>query len=131
MDALDIKKPCYGCLYGRRHCTAGALKVPDRVLSLILTSTFASVSLAFKKALNLICELKEDTDPAVLKQLNLWMTYGQYTQIHHPEKIEKSIEERCIVPFIPNALCMPIRHSVGHASATIQQAGCMSLKCRY
>ena len=23
MDALDIKKPCYGGLYGRRHCTAG------------------------------------------------------------------------------------------------------------
>ena len=76
-----------------------ALKVPDRVLSLILTSTFASVSPAFKKALNLICELKEDTDPAVLKQLNLWMTYGQYTQIHHPEKIEKSIEEDAAYPY--------------------------------
>ena len=24
MNTLDIKKsPCYGCLYGRRHCTAG------------------------------------------------------------------------------------------------------------
>ena len=104
-------------------------EVPDRVLSLILTSTFASVSPAFKKALNLICELKEDTDPAVLKQLNLWMTYGQYTQIHHPEKIEKSIEEDAAYPYP-----MPVyayKAQCGHASATIQQADCMSLKCLY
>ena len=88
MDALNIKKAhVMGVSMGGAIAQQVALKVPDRVLSLILTSTFASVSPAFKKALNLICELKEDTDPAVLKQLNLWMTYGQYTQIHHPEKI--------------------------------------------
>lgn len=27
------------------------------------------------------------------------MTYGQYTQIHHPEKIEKSIEEDAAYPY--------------------------------
>ena len=100
MDTLDIKKAhVMGVSMGGAIAQQVALKVPDRVLSLILTSTFASVSLAFKKALNLICELKEDTDPAVLKQLNLWMTYGQYTQIHHPEKIEKSIEEDAAYPY--------------------------------
>ena len=100
MDALDIKKAhVIGVSMGGAIAQHVALKVPDRVLSLILTSTFASVSPAFKKALNLICELKEDTDPAVLKQLNLWMTYGQYTQIHHPEKIEKSIEEDAAYPY--------------------------------
>lgn len=100
MDALDIKKAhVMGVSMGGAIAQQVALKVPDRVLSLILTSTFASVSPAFKKALNLICELKEDTDPAVLKQLNLWMTYGQYTQIHHPEKIEKSIEEDASYPY--------------------------------
>ena len=100
MDTLDIKKAhVMGVSMGGAIAQQVALKVPDRVLSLILTSTFASVSPAFKKALNLICELKEDTDPAVLKQLNLWMTYGQYTQIHHPEKIEKSIEEDAAYPY--------------------------------
>ena len=100
MDALDIKKAhVMGVSMGGAIAQQVALKVPDRVLSLILTSTFASVSPAFKKALNLICELKEDTDSAVLKQLNLWMTYGQYTQIHHPEKIEKSIEEDAAYPY--------------------------------
>lgn len=100
MDTLDIKKAhVMGVSMGGAIAQQVALKVPDRVLSLILTSTFASVSLAFKKALNLICELKEDTDPAVLKQLNLWMTYGQYTQIHYPEKIEKSIEEDAAYPY--------------------------------
>ena len=100
MDTLDIRKAhVMGVSMGGAIAQQVALKVPDRVLSLILTSTFASVSPAFKKALNLICELKEDTDPAVLKQLNLWMTYGQYTQIHHPEKIEKSIEEDAAYPY--------------------------------
>ena len=100
MDALDIKKAhVIGVSMGGAIAQQVALKVPKRVISLILTSTFASVSPAFKKALNLICDLKEDTDPAVLKQLNLWMTYGQYTQIHHPEKIEKSIEEDAAYPY--------------------------------
>lgn len=100
MNTLDIKKAhVMGVSMGGAIAQQVALKVPDRVQSLILTSTFASVSPAFKKALNLICELKEDTDPAVLKQLNLWMTYGQYTQIHHPEKIEKSIEEDAAYPY--------------------------------
>lgn len=100
MDALDIKKAhVIGVSMGGAIAQQVALKAPKRVISLILTSTFASVSPAFKKALNLICELKEDTDPAVLKQLNLWMTYGQYTQMHHPEKIEKSIEEDAAYPY--------------------------------
>lgn len=100
MDALDIKKAhVIGVYMGGAIAQQVALKAPKRVISLILTSTFASVSPAFKKALNLICDLKEDTDPAVLKQLNLWMTYGQYTQIHHPEKIEKSIEEDAAYPY--------------------------------
>ena len=100
MDALDIKKAhVIGVSMGGAIAQQVALKAPKRVISLILTSTFASVSPAFKKALNLICDLKEDTDPAVLKQLNLWMTYGQYTQMHHPEKIEKSIEEDAAYPY--------------------------------
>lgn len=100
MDALDIKKAhVIGVSMGGAIAQQVALKAPKRVISLILTSTFASVSPAFKKALNLICDLKEDTNPAVLKQLNLWMTYGQYTQIHHPEKIEKSIEEDAAYPY--------------------------------
>ena len=100
MDALEIEKAhVMGVSMGGAIAQQVALKVPDRVISLILTSTFASVSPAFEKALNLICNLKEDTDPMVLKQLNLWMTYGQYTQIHHPEKIEKSIEEDAAYPY--------------------------------
>ena len=52
MDALDIKKAhVMGVSMGGAIAQQVALKVPDRVLSLILTSTFASVSPAFKKAL--------------------------------------------------------------------------------
>ncbi len=92
MDALGIEKAhVIGVSMGGAIAQQVALKCPDRVISLVLTSTFASVSSAFEKALNLICALKETTDPAVVKELNLWMTYGQYTQLHHPEKITASI----------------------------------------
>ena len=77
MDALDIKKAhVMGVSMGGAIAQQVALKVPDRVLSLILTSTFASVSPAFKKALNLICELKEDTDPAVESLDDLWTIHA-------------------------------------------------------
>lgn len=92
MDALCIEKAhVMGVSMGGAIAQKVALKAPDRVKSLILTSTFASVSTAFENAITLLCDLKEDTDPLILKQLNLWMTYGQYTQMHHPEKIEKTI----------------------------------------
>lgn len=100
MDALHIKKAhVMGVSMGGAIAQMVALKAPERVISLVLTSTFASVSPAFEKALSLICELKDDTDPAVLKQLNLWMTYGQYTQIHHPEKMDISAAEDAAYPY--------------------------------
>lgn len=100
MDALEIKEAhVMGVSMGGAIAQMVALKVPDRVKSLILTSTFASVSPAFEKALSLLCELKDDTDPGILKQLNLWMTYGQYTQIHHPEKIKESVETDAAYPY--------------------------------
>ena len=128
MDALDIKKAhVIGVSMGGAIAQQVALKAPKRVISLILTSTFASVSPAFKKALNLICDLKEDTDPAVLKQLNLWMTYGRrYITLRRLRNLLKKMQRTLI-----QCLYMPIRRSVGHVSATIRQTGCMSLKCRY
>lgn len=100
MDALGIEKAhVMGVSMGGAIAQLVALKAPDRVKSLILTSTFASVSPAFEKAISLLCELKDDTDPVILKQLNLWMTYGQYTQLHHPEKIEKSIKSDAAYPY--------------------------------
>lgn len=100
MDALGIDKAhVMGVSMGGAIAQLVALKQPDRVKSLILTSTFASVSPAFAKALTLLKDLKEEIDPATLKQLNLWMTYGQYTQLHHPEKIAMSAQEDAAYPY--------------------------------
>ncbi len=100
MDALGIKEAhVMGVSMGGAIAQHVALKAPERVKSLILTSTYASVSPAFEKALHLLCELKEHVDPAVLKQLNLWMTYGQYTQIHAPKKIEESMKADALYPY--------------------------------
>lgn len=100
MDALGIERAhVMGVSMGGAIAQMVALKAPERVISLVLTSTFASVSPAFEKALSLICELKEGTDPAVLKQLNLWMTYGQQTQMHDPDKIARSAAEDAAYPY--------------------------------
>ena len=100
MDALGIEKAhVMGVSMGGAIAQLVALKRPEAVISLLLTSTFASVSPSFDKALSIICALKDDTDPALLKELNLWMTNGQYTQIHHPEKIAKSIAEDASYPY--------------------------------
>ena len=100
MDALGIDKAhVMGVSMGGAIAQLVALKQPDRVKSLILTSTFASVSPAFAKALTLLKDLKEEIDPAALKQLNLCMTYGQYTQLHHPEKIAMSAQEDAAYPY--------------------------------
>ena len=100
MDELHIEKAhVLGVSMGGAIAQHVALKAPERVLSLVLTSTFASVSPSFEKALNLICELKDNVDPAVLKSLNLWMTYGQKTQIHRPEKIKASAETDAAYPY--------------------------------
>lgn len=100
MDALDIREAhVMGVSMGGAIAQLVALKQPDRVKSLILTSTFASVSPAFEKAISLLQGLKEEIDPVTLKQLNLWMTYGQYTQIHHPEKIAASAQEDAAYPY--------------------------------
>lgn len=100
MDVLGIQKAhVIGVSMGGAIAQHVALKIPDRVKSLILTSTFASVSQTFRKALTLICSLKDDTDPAVLKQLNLWMTYGQQTQNHRPELVEYSAAADAEYPY--------------------------------
>lgn len=100
MDALGIEKAhVMGVSMGGAIAQMVALKAPERVISLVLTSTFASVSPVFEKALSLICELKDGTDPVVLKQLNLWMTYGQQTQMHDADKIARSAAEDAAYPY--------------------------------
>ncbi|MEE8885382.1 MAG: alpha/beta hydrolase [Eubacteriales bacterium] len=100
MDALHIGKAhVIGVSMGGAIAQKVALKAPERVISLILTSTFASVSPAFASALKMICTLKEQADKDVVKELNLWMTNGQYTQIHHPEKIREQITSDGAYPY--------------------------------
>jgi pimeloyl-ACP methyl ester carboxylesterase len=100
MDALGINKAhVMGVSMGGAIAQLVALKAPERVISLVLTSTYASVSPAFRQALSMICDMKETIDPALLKKLNLWMTYGQYTQIHRPEALVNSAAEDAAYPY--------------------------------
>ena len=99
MDALGIENAhVMGVSMGGAIAQLVALKRPEAVKSLILTSTYASPSEAFAKALGFLAQFRESIDPGTLKQLNLWMTYGQYTQMHHPQKIERSIADDAALP---------------------------------
>lgn len=100
MDALGIEKAhIMGVSMGGAISQKVALKAPERVISLVLTSTFASVSPTFEKALSIQCELKECADPVLQGQLNRWMGYGQYSQIHYPERIARIAEEDSKYPY--------------------------------
>ena len=100
MDALGIDRAhLMGVSMGGAIAQLVALKRPQAVKSLILTSTCASPSPAFAKALELLGGLRSEVDGAVLKQLNLWMTFGQYTQCHHPEKVAATILADSAMPY--------------------------------
>lgn len=100
LDALDIRRAhVMGVSMGGAIAQLVALKAPERVQSLILTSTFASVSTTFASAISLLSGMKDTLDPAALKRLNQWMTYGQWTQNHRPEALVQAAAEDAAYPY--------------------------------
>ena len=86
MDALNIQSAhVMGVSMGGAISQHIALKAPHRVRSLVLCSTFARATPAFAGAISVLRDLRGQIDPARLKQLNQWMTYGQKTLNERPE----------------------------------------------
>lgn len=76
-----------------------AIRYPERVRSLILTSTFCTVKDTFRKAISFLRDNKDIIPPADLKKLNQWMTFSQKTQNERPEFLEEMAAEDAVYPY--------------------------------
>ncbi len=78
LDALDVKSAhISGVSMGGAIAQHIAIGHPQRVRSLILTSTFASVSTSFRRAIEVLKSSIGQLDPVTFKRLNQWMTFSQ------------------------------------------------------
>lgn len=86
LDALGIEKAhINGISMGGAIAQEIAIRHPERVRSLILTSTFCYVSNTFRTAIETLRDQQGIMDKKMLKRLNQWMTFSQKTQNERPE----------------------------------------------
>lgn len=86
LDALGIASAhVNGISMGGAIAQEIAIRYPERVRSLILTSTFCYVTDTFRAAIEFLRDCTGLIAPARLKRLNQWMTFSQKTQNERPE----------------------------------------------
>lgn len=86
LDALGVERAhLNGISMGGAIAQEIAIRHPERVRSLILTSTFCRVTNTFRAAIETLRDLTGVIDPQTRKRLNQWMTFSQKTQNERPE----------------------------------------------
>lgn len=76
-----------------------AIRYPERVRGLILTSTFPYACNTFKAAINFLRDNRDTVDKRALKRLNQWMTFSSKTQNERPEFLEEMAAEDALIPY--------------------------------
>lgn len=100
LDALGISSAhINGISMGGAIAQELAIRYPQRVRSLILTSTFSYVTPAFRTALEFLRDQTGVLDPLALKKLNQFMTFGQMTQNHRPEFLQEMARQDMDNPY--------------------------------
>lgn len=100
MDALHIQKAhINGISMGGAIAQKLAILYPERVKSLILTSTFASVSSSFRRALETLRDAADQLDAKTRKHLNQWMTFSLATQNTNEALLLEAEKEDAAYPY--------------------------------
>lgn len=100
MDALDIESAhINGVSMGGAIAQHIAIGQPERVRSLILTSTFASVSASFRRAIGVLKSGIDQLDPVTFKRMNQWMTFSQSFQNTQEEELRAAERQDMSYPY--------------------------------
>ena len=100
LDALGIARAAViGTSMGGAIAQKLALAHPERVQALVLTSTYASVSFTFRRAIETLSDAIDKLDRVTFKHLNQWMSFSHTFQNAHPEALAAAEAEDFAYPY--------------------------------
>jgi len=100
LDALHVERAhINGVSMGGAIAQEIAVRHPERVGSLILTSTFCSVTNSFRTAIETLRDYVDKMDKKAFKRLNQWMTFAQKTQNERPDFLREMAEQDAAYPY--------------------------------
>ena len=100
LDALGIERAAViGTSMGGAIAQKLALAHPERVRALVLTSTYASVSFTFRRAIETLRDSIDRLDRETFKHMNQWMSFSHTYQNAHPEELAAAEAEDFAYPY--------------------------------
>lgn len=100
LDALGVERAAViGTSMGGAIAQKLVIRHPERVQALVLTSTYASVSFTFCRAIESLCGSIDKLDRETFKHLNQWMSFSHTFQNAHPEVLAAAEAEDFAYPY--------------------------------
>ena len=100
LDALGLSRAVVlGTSMGGAIAQKLVLAHPERVQALVLTSTYASVSFTFRRAIETLRDSIDKLDKETFKHMNQWMSFSHAYQNAHPEAVLAAQKEDFAYPY--------------------------------